>query len=140
MQSLGSATWLAVRETPRPLANKAQLPACVCARQHKAAYCCYVVIPVLPSAHVEEHRGRAGKNQEALQTALPSPGSAWLERVSQCGSKVVVSCALWGRLVYNTGNRKCQMQYRAFHKVSFSQSPFPGRFVGPEQAMAVVSL
>ena len=110
-------------ETPRPLANKAHLPARVCAQQREAAPCCYVVIPVLPSAPVGEHRGRAGKKQEALQPALCSAGSAPLGRVSRCKGKVTVSCALWGRLVYNTGNRKCQGQYRAFHKVSFSQSP-----------------
>lgn len=107
MQSLGTATWLAVHGTPRPLANKAQLAACACVHQHKAARCCYVVIPVLPSARVEEHSGTAGKNQEPLQTAFLSVG-AWLERVSRCRGKVVVSCALWGRLVYNTGNGKFQ--------------------------------
>lgn len=50
----------------------------------------------------------------------------------------MVSCALWGRVVYNTGDRKCWIGFRAFHNVSLSQPPI-GQVCRTGAGLAVVS-
>lgn len=84
------------------------LDACVCARQPEAAPRRYVVIPV-PAIGPRERRGRAGKTPEQLTHPPgrpPCPATPGCERVRGFRGEVVVSCALWGRLVCNTGKMK----------------------------------
>ena len=116
--------WLCMRHPDLWLMKCNFLRACVLVNiKQLVAAMCNLGSALSPCGRTQR---QSWEKPRTLQTTLPSRDSARLERVSRYRGKVVVSCALWGRLVYNTGNRKCQIQYRAFHKLSFSQPTHRG--------------
>lgn len=126
MWSLGSCPWLPAWEPPRPLASKAQLPA-RCLRICSSARSGSELLCGNPSSC---HQPTGTQSWENPQAPHPPARPGW-EGLSCCRGQVVVYCALWGRLVCNTGKMKPARLLTGF--LPAGDPPWV-RFIGQEPA------